>query len=79
MIYIFALAIITDYNKIQQIETNSIHKYFLYDCYKKSSYYIDLLNLYIKNDDNNIQIKNIELLSVVNFIIEYQNKFDELF
>ncbi len=79
LIYIFALAIITNYNKVEKIETTSTHKYFLYDCFKKSSYYIDLLNLYIKNDDNEIKIKNIELLSVVNFIIEFRSKFVELF
>ncbi len=79
LIYIFALAIISYYAKHDNNEFYHITKTFLYYCYKTSSYYINLLNLYIKNDDNKVQIKNIKLLTVVNFIVKYRNKFVELF
>ena len=79
MIYIFALAIISNYNKYDSIEFYHISKTFLYDCYKTSGYYIDILNFYIKTDNHEIHVKNIQILTIINFIYEYKNKFCELF
>ncbi len=79
LIYIFALAIISKFDLDAHQTFFPVVKTFLYECYKTSSYYIDLLNFYIKSDNSEKKIKNIQLLTIINFILEYKKKFSEIF
>ncbi len=79
LIYIFALAIISKFILDEHQTFSPIIKTFLFECYKTSGYYIDLLNFYIKSDNQDKKIKNIQLLSIINFILEYKNKFSQIF
>ncbi len=78
-IYIFGLAILILYSKLDVLGLSLECKKFLYDCYKKSNYYTDLLVQYMRNEQKNIGFTNIQLVYIKNTIDKFKTNFNEIF
>ncbi len=79
LIYLFGLALLSCYIKLDNSDNNLFYKKFLFDFYKKSKYYIDLLNLYITSEQKIYRFKSIHIIYIINTITNYTKKFNELF